>query len=105
MDTGDIAGIKRECRSALAQRRYRDFCDGCLILADAVADEGHDQDAARYRNLAGKFRTPGVLWPGITVEGLSEHQADQWAYASARPFGLLTGTPGTGKTYTVGAEG
>jgi exodeoxyribonuclease V alpha subunit len=37
------------------------------------------------------------------VEGLSEHQADQWAYASARPFGLLTGTPGTGKTYTVGA--
>ncbi len=34
--------------------------------------------------------------------GLSDHQSEQWHYASARPFGLLTGTPGTGKTYTVG---
>ena len=49
-------------------------------------------------------RSPGVLWPRAgLLEGLSPHQSAQWSYASARPVGLLTGTPGTGKTYTVGS--
>lgn len=47
---------------------------------------------------------PRILWPDpADCPGLSEHQREQLARATAGRFGLLTGTPGTGKTYTVGS--
>ena len=75
-----------------------------MILADAYSEEGDEAKAAQARHLANAAPTPGVIWPALGPKhGLSDHQAEQWAYASPRPLGLLTGTPGTGKTYTVGA--
>lgn len=43
-------------------------------------------------------------WPAIPTDaGFSEHQGDRTAKATHRPVGMLTGTPGTGKTYCAGA--
>jgi len=104
MDSAHIEGLKREAESASAEHRFRDFRDQSLILADAYAEEGDEVKAAQARHLANAAPTPGVIWPTLGPKhGLSEHQSTQWEYASPRPLGLLTGTPGTGKTYTVGA--
>lgn len=46
-----------------------------------------------------------ALWPAIDASGsrLTEHQQGQLAAATASPFGILSGTPGTGKTFTAAA--
>jgi exodeoxyribonuclease V alpha subunit len=42
------------------------------------------------------------LWPEpSSIEGISEHQAEQLGHALSGRIGILGGSPGTGKTYTV----
>lgn len=44
------------------------------------------------------------LWPDASsIAELSSHQREQAALALSGPVGILAGTPGTGKTYTVAA--
>jgi exodeoxyribonuclease V alpha subunit len=46
--------------------------------------------------------TEKTLWPDVAdIEGISDHQREQLALATSSRFGLLLGTPGTGKTYTT----
>src|SRR5262245_18598677 len=43
-----------------------------------------------------------TLWPDpATLTDLSPHQQEQLARATAGPLGLFTGSPGTGKTYSI----
>lgn len=52
-----------------------------------------------------RLATANSLWPELTGDAaarVSDHQRAALATATARPFGLLTGTPGTGKTHTTG---
>lgn len=50
---------------------------------------------------------PGTIWPAIEAEGplaeLSDHQRDQLRGALTHQVAILTGSPGTGKTFTAGA--
>jgi len=43
-----------------------------------------------------------ATWP-YDVSGISEHQAEQLRNATLGPVGILAGSPGTGKTYTLAA--
>lgn len=59
-----------------------------------------------FHNVAtGRVQLRNVnLWPEAdTLEGCSEHQREQWARATTSTLGILCGSPGTGKTYTVAA--
>ncbi len=50
------------------------------------------------------MRTPGVRWPHmLDLNPLSVHQRDELACALSRSIGVLAGTPGTGKTYSMGS--
>jgi exodeoxyribonuclease V alpha subunit len=86
--------------------RYR---HECLILADHIAENHPDaalaeREAARRRRKGELRRSPGVRWPRAGVlPAITPHQAEQLRHALARPFGLLTGTPGTGKTFAAAA--
>lgn len=43
-----------------------------------------------------------TLWPDpSTIEGISDHQREAYANASRSSVGVLTGGPGTGKTFTA----
>jgi hypothetical protein len=42
-----------------------------------------------------------ALWPAFNPRSLTSHQAEQLARATAGPVGLLSGGPGTGKTFTT----
>lgn len=54
------------------------------------------------RIIGNTWRSPGCRWPRpADVEGVSNHQREQLSYAICSPLCLLTGTPGTGKTYTL----
>lgn len=83
--------------------------ESSLILADAYLDYDQVERSDHRRRKARTRRSPGCQWPraglvGLTGEGartLSDHQHDQLAHALSRPFGLLTGTPGTGKTFVT----
>jgi ATP-dependent exoDNAse (exonuclease V) alpha subunit len=75
-----------------------------MIYADRLDDEGQPGRAAHRRRKAHTRRSHGNRWPRAgLLPKLSDHQRDQAAYSLSRPCGLLTGTPGTGKTYTSAA--
>jgi exodeoxyribonuclease V alpha subunit len=58
--------------------------------------------AARARWSAETVRTPGCLWPvPADLPGLSDHQRRQLEVGLRAPVALLTGTPGTGKTFVL----
>lgn len=43
-------------------------------------------------------------WPSVSLDGdLSSHQAEQLSRATERPIGILTGGPGTGKSFSTSA--
>lgn len=47
---------------------------------------------------------PDVLWPdAASIFNLSDHQREQLSLSLTRRLGLLTGTPGTGKTHSTGS--
>lgn len=47
---------------------------------------------------------PATLWPNpSSIPNLTPHQREQAARATALPFGILAGIPGTGKTFTAAA--
>jgi exodeoxyribonuclease V alpha subunit len=54
-------------------------------------------------NPRGWHQVPGfTLWPDVSLlTSISDHQREQLALSLAGPIGILTGGPGTGKTYTV----
>lgn len=55
------------------------------------------------RNPTGWMRTPEFnLWPEVeSIEGIDDHQRSQLALATSGRIGILGGSPGTGKTFTV----
>jgi exodeoxyribonuclease V alpha subunit len=58
--------------------------------------------AGRVRWSAETVRTPGCLWPvPADLPGLSDHQRRQLERGLRAPVALLTGTPGTGKTFVL----
>lgn len=95
--------------------------DKNLIAERPCEDRGHDRleyatydDADHERQLAlrvlaihssaddsmGFVSRKSLAWPAV-VPGLSPHQQEQLSVALSGPIGILTGGPGTGKTYTV----
>lgn len=82
-------------------RAYRDTV---RVMADLLDDTGDGVRADRRRRVATVARTRGVLWPhGGDLGGVSPHQAEAVTVGLTEPVCLLTGTPGTGKTYTAAA--
>lgn len=81
-----------------------DYATGSMVYADLLEESGLDAAAARRRLKAITVRAPGLRWPrpGL-LPGLSAHQVAELRKATCRAFGLLVGTPGTGKTYATGA--
>jgi exodeoxyribonuclease V alpha subunit len=49
-----------------------------------------------------QLNTAPVRWPEVN-HGLSDHQAEQVSLATSTAIGILSGTPGTGKTYSAAA--
>jgi exodeoxyribonuclease V alpha subunit len=44
-----------------------------------------------------------VMWPDVReIDGLSDHQKDAFTVATSKRIGLLQGSPGTGKSYSLG---
>lgn len=81
----------REAAGVLADW-HREF--GPAATAEAQAD------AVLHAALS--WRAPGNRWPRPDdLDGLTDHQKAQWALASATPLAVLTGTPGTGKTFVA----
>ena len=91
-------------RDHLATGCMVDYASGSMVYADLLEESGLDAAAARRRLKAITVRAPGVRWPrpGL-LPGLSAHQVAELRKATCRAFGLLVGTPGTGKTYATGA--
>ncbi|HWL09368.1 MAG TPA: AAA family ATPase, partial [Planctomicrobium sp.] len=70
--------------------------EGRLWMADAK-DAYHEQTLADC--IARIVTDEGRLWPDIS--DVSEHQREQTFLALQRRIGVLSGRPGTGKTYTT----
>jgi exodeoxyribonuclease V alpha subunit len=66
-------------------------------LAQAGNARSENALARRLRSLS----VPSWPWPAVPGDRLSEHQRVELAKALQGPVGLLTGSPGTGKTYTA----
>jgi RecD/TraA family predicted helicase len=73
---------------------------GWITEADKARNES--ELAARVRRLR---KWPDVGWPALDEldPQLSAHQREQLARVLGSPVGLLTGTPGTGKTFSAAA--
>lgn len=85
-------------RAGLLVKRNDDA--GATWLAEA--SKGKDEGAVAAAVMIENGSENGVLWPRAeSLTGVSDHQREQWARATARRLGILTGTPGTGKTSTV----
>jgi len=72
--------------------------DGSGWLADWDAANNEQEVATRI----GQMLEHPSCWPE-PAEGLSEHQDEQVRLATAGSVGILSGTPGTGKTYSAAA--
>jgi exodeoxyribonuclease V alpha subunit len=88
----------------VARRSLADLRVNGGILADWCDDAGQYEHADRIRRDLLTWRWDGVCWPTHDqVEGVSDHQRQQLRQALCLPFCLLTGTPGTGKTFVAAA--
>ena len=90
-----------------AARRHdaAEWRDRSLIYADYLDEHGQSERAGRRRLNACAKRSCGCRWPraaGLSPD-LSDHQRAMLRLALRGPVGLLTGTPGTGKTFCVAA--
>ena len=69
------------------------------FLADAVTARAENYVARRIDEL---LRNPVVEWPNIElVDGLTEHQTAELRKALVKKIGILSGAPGTGKTFAL----
>jgi exodeoxyribonuclease-5/exodeoxyribonuclease V alpha subunit len=104
MDTREIREGRRTAAELWQAGQYDRSRRERLILADLLADEDQPERAERERRRAVSRRSPGCRWPRAgLIEDVSEHQRDALRRALSRPVGILTGTPGVGKTRTAAA--
>jgi exodeoxyribonuclease V alpha subunit len=84
---------------ALRARRltYRPGPGGSHWVAESGKARSENALARRLKSL----RAAPADWPAVPPDRLSEHQRAELAVALSGPVGLLTGSPGTGKTYTA----
>lgn len=102
IDTADRRKITVEMNAAWKAGDRRAMNESAAILGDWYRDAGRDDLADLILHRVRCRRSANVRWPDPnSLDGLSFHQRQQWRYASASPFALLTGTPGTGKTYVA----
>jgi exodeoxyribonuclease V alpha subunit len=77
-----------------------------LVFADWLEENDRPDEAAAIRDhyVAGIAPKPVSLWPSaLTLEDVSEHQRAALYRALCRPVGILTGSPGVGKTTCIAA--
>ena len=98
--------IRLALRGGLLSAQWTDGRDGPLDgfgttfwLADARAAASE----RRVANEVARIRRHAPLWRGAAGDSLSEHQQKALGAATSEAMGCLTGSPGTGKTYTVAA--
>lgn len=73
------------------------------IYADWLVDNDRENEAERLLETSFPLE-PSSDWPDAgAIAGLSDHQREQLGKALVRPLGVLVGSPGTGKTYTLAA--
>lgn len=88
------------CRAMLAQTRTDER--GQVWIADRYKAMSERLVAIKVRQLA----RSGPCWPAVEggpFDRLSDHQRAELVKALTSPVALLTGTPGTGKTYVAAA--
>jgi exodeoxyribonuclease V alpha subunit len=74
--------------------------DGDCWIADRTRATNEQKLAHNVQILRNVDR---VCWPTTPPPGLSDHQQAEIVKATASPVGILTGGPGTGKTFTAAA--
>jgi exodeoxyribonuclease V alpha subunit len=74
--------------------------DGMAWLADRKKADAEERLARHVKRLCA---CKVELWPKGPLPGLSDHQQEELTEALTGPVALLTGSPGTGKTYTATA--
>jgi exodeoxyribonuclease V alpha subunit len=103
----NVAGVARPERAVRLGLRagwflHRRDEQGKLWLAESEKGRAERRLADAVARLMRREGRP-LLWPRLTEEsGLSEHQLGRLAVTTSAPFGLLTGSPGTGKTTCAG---
>lgn len=69
-----------------------------------VAERTHADHETQIADAVVAARGEPLAWPDVSrVAGITDHQREHLAKATAGPIGILGGGPGTGKTYTVAA--
>jgi hypothetical protein len=104
--TDPIKALRFGIRAGWIARKYDDKVKGKLWVAEAEKAKA-EKDVARHveRLLAGG--DAGTLWPAAPLPGIdekrtpSDHQNAVWDSIRLSPLAMLTGGPGTGKTFTV----
>ena len=75
----------------------------CKVEADGkawVADPGQAGNERQLAyHLARLLRASPVMWPDLVLNAVTPHQEAEYGWGRVKPVFLLTGTPGTGKTY------
>lgn len=67
-----------------------------------IAQAAKAQDELTLARLVQRFLLQdATYWPVVDDPQLSDHQKEKLAVATTKPLGILAGTPGTGKTFTV----
>lgn len=92
----------------LSAGRVDDWQVSTLIYADWLDDLDTEASRSRAATLRAEADTKcpprPSKWPRAEgIQGLTDHQREQLAVALRRPFGVLCGSPGTGKTHTIAA--
>lgn len=96
--------FRTERDELLAAGNLSAWRDSSLIFADWLEDRDRPNEAKEIRDRVA-IDAPVELarWPNIDTADdlLTTHQAEQLRIATRRPFGILCGTPGTGKTHVA----
>lgn len=101
-----VADPKRALRLAIKAGKLAKRRDdaGEVWLAETRHAWNEQTVAIKVQELLAAVPRDTLLWPDVADLGdaITPHQREKLAAATAGAFGLLTGTPGTGKTHTVG---
>lgn len=94
---GEVVKTCHECRGAGGKKwvAISDYAESEKRVAEMVADAVYSPPSANKKMQA-------LAWPKIgTDTGCSQHQVDALAAATLARFGLLIGSPGSGKSYAA----